>query len=539
MASKKLCSLVLLGCNDIIDFEDHFDDLRCKLELLLLRHDRLEDALLEHVVGAEGHGIDTDEGVLLLNLHLLDLAYIFDRVETRVLSQRHGDLLESVSEGSHGVLLDTVDLVSSLGDLDGASELSGTTTANDVLVLDHVTDDAESIEEAALGLITNGAGTTTDENGDSLRVLALLDQKHLLVRGTEGVFLDDTGLTELIGRDLLETGDDASTSCNSEQLNLDTTNPTDSREVVVHEQMVSLVIETPLAKHDVGTGVLDLGDHISEVLLLHLIQLLVVLSRLDFETVLGLGLRGLERAGEDQNLSVVDLLLHLRVREVLIENDTLNELRVGKGATSLGNNLDEVEVDILTLDVGDVENGLDGKISEMVLALRHDLGAESSHGAFSQVLVVILLDVDLLLDLLEPVDSNLARLLETICNLERVNALVKQLLGLLEDGASKHNNTGSAVTDLVILRSRKLDEELGSLMMDLQGKRVSNLKQIFFSTYLHLFKNGGAIIGDDDFTIGRHEHLVHTLGTERGLEEGSDSSRSQDVNLNNSVKCQN
>ena len=133
-------------------------------------------------------------------------------------------------------------------------------------------------------------------------------------------------------------------------------------------------------------------------------------------------------------------------------------------------------------------------------------------------------DVDLFLDLVETVHRNIASLVEAVRDFKRVNSLVKKLLGLLEDGSGKHDNTRGAVADLVVLGGRELDEEFGSLMMDLKVLA-------FKCTYLHFLENCGAIIGDDDFAIGRHEHLVHALGTERGLEEGGNGPGSQDVDL--------
>jgi hypothetical protein len=55
---------------------------------------------------------------------------------------------------------------------------------------------------------------------------------------------------------------------------------------------------------------------------------LVVCSGLDLEAVLGLWLWRLEWAGKDDHLGVVNLLGHLRVGELLVKDDTLNELRV-------------------------------------------------------------------------------------------------------------------------------------------------------------------------------------------------------------------
>lgn len=78
-------SLVLLRGDDIVNFKNHFNDLSCELELLLLGHDGLEDTLFAHVGSAHMVGIDTNEWILRGDLFFAELADIFDRVVTRVL----------------------------------------------------------------------------------------------------------------------------------------------------------------------------------------------------------------------------------------------------------------------------------------------------------------------------------------------------------------------------------------------------------------------------------------------------------------------
>lgn len=72
--------------------------------------------------------------------------------------------------------------------------------------------------------------------------------------------------------------------------------------------------------------------------------------------------------------------------------------------------------------------------------------------------MIVLLDVNFLLDTLQLGDSDIARLFKSVCNLEWVDALVKQLLGLLEDSACKHHHTGGTVADFVVLGGRQLDQ---------------------------------------------------------------------------------
>ena len=260
--------------------------------------------------------------------------------------------------------------------------------------------------------------------------------------------------------------------------------------------MVSLVIEAPLAEHNVGARVLYASDHIGKVGLLHLLKALIVSGSLDLETMLGLWLGWLEWARQDAHLSILSLLGHLRVGELLVDDDALDEAGVLDGAASLGNDLDQVEVDITTIQIGDVEDGAHSEVSVVLLALADDLGAEGGLGALSQLRVVVLEDVELLLDFIDSADSDVTGLLETIGDFEWVDALLQKFLSLLEDGASENDNTGGSVTDLVVLRGAELGQETGSLVMN-----------------LHLLKDGCTIIGDDDLSVRAEESKEHMVST--------------------------
>lgn len=83
-------------------------------------------------------------------------------------------------------------------------------------------------------------------------MLAVLDQKNLVVGSSELVLLYGSSTAEFFGGDLFESWDDSGSSSEGKELNLDTTNPSDGWEVVVHEQVVGLVVKSPLAEHDVG-----------------------------------------------------------------------------------------------------------------------------------------------------------------------------------------------------------------------------------------------------------------------------------------------
>ena len=105
-------SLVFGGCNYIVYFEDHLDDLSGELELVALGGSRLKDTLLVHVGRALAQSIDSDEWVLLVDLLLLDFAHILDRRVAGVLGESQRDLFVCVCESADGILLNTFDFIS-------------------------------------------------------------------------------------------------------------------------------------------------------------------------------------------------------------------------------------------------------------------------------------------------------------------------------------------------------------------------------------------------------------------------------------------
>ena len=85
--------------------------------------------------------------------------------------------------------------------------------------------------------------------------------------------------------------------------------------------------------------------------------------------MLGLGLGRLKGTGQDSQLGIPNLVGHLRVREVLVHNNTVDEQRVLEGSTDLSINLDQLEIDILALEVGNRQHSIDGDLGELVVGL--------------------------------------------------------------------------------------------------------------------------------------------------------------------------
>mmetsp|Transcript_32272 Transcript_32272/g.79948 ORF Transcript_32272/g.79948 Transcript_32272/m.79948 type:complete len:351 (+) Transcript_32272:698-1750(+) len=347
--------------------------------------------------------------------------------------------------------------------------------------------------ERALGLIDDHLVAAAHEDRHRLRVGAILNDDHAVLGRAERLLVHVARRAELVCGELREARHDARVGRNGEQLDLDAAHPADRRQVVLHQQVVRLVVKTPLADDEVAARVLDLFDHVEEVVLLRLLHLLVRLHRLELELVLRLRLRRLEGAREDAHLGILDVLGHLRVRHVLVDDDAAHEARVLQLAAHLAVHLDEVEVDILAIEVSDSEHGIDGDLRHGAVRAVDNLRAQRRHRHLHQRLAVLVLKG--VCDRAEVLDSDRSGAVKALGDTHRVDAAVEESLCLVEQRAREHNDARRAVANLVVLRLGQLDEELADLVVD-----------------AHLLQDGGTIVRDGHIAVGALEHLVHALG---------------------------
>mmetsp|Transcript_22985 Transcript_22985/g.65132 ORF Transcript_22985/g.65132 Transcript_22985/m.65132 type:complete len:422 (+) Transcript_22985:575-1840(+) len=370
--------------------------------------------------------------------------------------------------------------------------------------------------QRSLRLLNDHLVASSHENGDRIRVLAVLQDEDAVllsrIARSERHLLDLARGPELVRRQFLHSCHDAPASRNGHVLDLHASDPTNGRQVLLQQQVVGFVVESPLADDEVGAAVLDLFDHVAEVLLLLAVQLFVRLDRRDFQLVLRLWLWRLERARQDAHLGIVDDRWHLRVREFLVENDPAHELRVLQRSTGLAFKADHVEVDIVMLQVGDLHHGVDGNLSHPLLVRLQDFAVQCRSGGLQQRLQIVLREFDAIGDLSQMVNCHLRRSFESTRNAHRMDSLLQQPFRLLEQGAGQHHNPSRSVPDLVILRRAELDHQLCNLVM-----------------YLHLSHDGRAIVGDRHVAVRTHQQLVHSLRTQRRAENVGDRSGRQNV----------
>ena len=179
--------------------------------------------------------------------------------------------------------------------------------------------------QGPLGLLDDHLVATAHENADRVGILASLDDQLRVVRRAKPDFSHRLGKTELVRGKLLEPRHDPSAGGQRKELDLHASNPSDCWKVVMHQQMVGLVVETPLADDQPSPRILAPLHHVPEVLLLLLPQRLKLLDAVDVYFMLDLRLGRLERTRQDRNLDIRQHLGHLRVAELLIEENTLHQ----------------------------------------------------------------------------------------------------------------------------------------------------------------------------------------------------------------------
>lgn len=108
--------------------------------------------------------------------------------------------------------------------------------------------------------------------------------------------------SQLIRGQIFKARDDPGASCNGQELDLYPSNPTNSWQLHVVQQMIGLIIETPLADYQGSSSILAFLDHVNKVLALLLLKSLVLLSTVNVYFMLCLRPRRFKGTCQDRHL---------------------------------------------------------------------------------------------------------------------------------------------------------------------------------------------------------------------------------------------
>lgn len=164
-------SIDIVLLNDVVNLENSPDKLGSEKKLLPLADHWVEHSTPLHVVIARAHAVDAKLRVTLVDLPTLDLCQRLDGRVAAVLGQGQRDRVECRGKSAHSILLQRSNLVSGLGDSDTADNFGSSTTVDDSVVSDQVSDDADGIVQRALGLVDD---LPRHEKVSSLRSASIL-----------------------------------------------------------------------------------------------------------------------------------------------------------------------------------------------------------------------------------------------------------------------------------------------------------------------------------------------------------------------------
>lgn len=154
-----------------------------------------------------------------------------------------------------------------------------------------------------------------------------------------------------------------------------------------------------------------------------------------------------------------------------------------------------------------LSNGMDclnNQFGEKVLFAAYELAA---HGCLDGVEQVLLADfADIQAQLFFDVSAGLAgRHLVPVDDDSGVNLVPDEVASPLEQLGGQDNDGGGAVAHFSVLELGKLDEHFGGRVLDLDA-----------------LEDGGAVIGDEDFSDVVHDHFVQALRAKGGLDDVGD-----------------
>lgn len=93
--------------------------------------------------------------------------------------------------------------------------------------------------------------STSDEDRARVRLLALFDAQHVIAGGAEVELADVSCEAELLRRELLKAGNDATAGGDGDHFDFRSADPTYGGQFVREQHVVRLIVETPLADDQV------------------------------------------------------------------------------------------------------------------------------------------------------------------------------------------------------------------------------------------------------------------------------------------------
>lgn len=192
--------------NKVVYLEYHLDHLSSQWDLVLFGNKSLEHSLLSHVIHISSHAWDSYLVIALLNLSGLGFLQSLVGIHSWVLCQNKRNLLQSLGKSSYGILLHIWDLISLFSEVNWAAKFWGTSSNNNIGILDKVSDDTQRVMYGSVGLVNDGLASSSDQNRYSLGLRKLLEDNHVVVGGSVLKLFNLSNKSQLVTWELFESG---------------------------------------------------------------------------------------------------------------------------------------------------------------------------------------------------------------------------------------------------------------------------------------------------------------------------------------------
>src|SRR5881296_2274956 len=498
------------GCDDVVNPKHHDRRVRRRGDCLTPDPDRLDHVLFLHVGDLAAEDVDPRVLVPLLVL-LAQLDQDVDRVQACVLREGPWDDLDGVRERLDGDLLAPANGRREVAEGQGNLHRTRTAARDDLAVLDRDRDDARRVLERPLELIDHMLRAAAQEDRDRFRVLAARHERHLVI--ADLFLIGELGEAQVVLRQLVKLRHDLAAGRFRELLHVRLLDAAYCIDFLLREVVLREIVDALLAEdHGRAAFPHDLDHALQHRLFL--VEEGLELGRVrDLDLRVDLGLLDLEGRIDESDLRVLHFAGHPGVHAFLVDDDAVDQLRVRNGSALLLDNLNVVIVDEVR-SVGsllrDRRHRLYGDVRQEFLVAACRLGRHRGHPDLLQG--VEFLDGDLRRDLLENLVGLVRGLAISGRDHGRVDVLVDQVLGLLEQLPGQDDGRRGTVAGLLVLGLRDLHEHLRRGVFDVD-----------------LLENRDAIVRDDDVPEAVHKHLVHSAGAQRRADRIRNRLRGRDV----------
>ncbi len=367
-----------------------------------------------------------------------------------------------------------------------SSDLEGTSTWNDGLVLDGVLDGTETITDGVLGLSDGVIVWSLDKDGAGEGVLDTLDEGVFVF--SEVLLVDELGKTEIAFLDIVHRVDLLTTASERNSLTVSSLGTSDANDVVAGEDFEGRRVNTLLVDDDkvlvgaITKSLLELNDFQNAVigeLTLRFNQLLSLIGVAPEESGVDLGFFVLERDVEAHDVAVLQSRGHVALSATVVEDETANQLGLSRHLVLHVHDFDHMEIDLIIAhnSFDGINNDFSKRVSDRWVDLSVKRAAGDADEEVSGHLVLSLLEF------LKELKSLFLGLLQTINDDSRVDSLTEVAFGLAHELSDEKHIGCGAVTDDVILGSGSSANHGSGRVLD-----------------LHLMEQNTTILGQLDLT---------------------------------------